>query len=55
MPVSLQNLLKIGQLKAHPPEATEVQRLLASAARNLADARVDATIAANLKELAYGG
>ena len=40
MPVSLQNLLKIGQLKEHPPDAAEVQRLLAAAARNLADARV---------------
>lgn len=40
MPVSLQNLLKTGQLKEHPPDAAEVQRLLAAAARNLADARV---------------
>ena len=40
MPVSLQNLLKIGLLKEHPPDAAEVQRLLAAAARNLADARV---------------
>ena len=40
MPVSLQNLLKIGQLKEHPPDAAEVQRLLAAAARNLVDARV---------------
>ena len=40
MPVSLQNLLKIGQLKEHPPDAAEVQRLLAAAGRNLADARV---------------
>jgi len=38
--VSLQNLLKIGQLKTHPPDAAEVQRLLAAAERNLADARV---------------
>ena len=38
--MSLQNLLKIGQLKAHPPHAAEVQRLLAAAARSLADARV---------------
>jgi len=38
--VTLQNLLKIGQLKEHLPEAAEVQRLLAAAARNLADARV---------------
>ena len=40
MPVSLQNLLKIGQLKEHPADAAEVQRLLAAAVRNLADARV---------------
>ena len=40
MPVSLQNLLKTGQLKEHSPDAAEVQRLLAAAARNLADARV---------------
>jgi hypothetical protein len=32
MPVSFQNLLKIGQLKEHPPDAAEVQRLLAAAA-----------------------
>lgn len=38
--MSLQNLLKIGQLKEHPPDAAEVQRLLAAAARNLADASV---------------
>ena len=38
--MSLQNLLKIGQLKEHPPDAAEVQRLLAAAARNIADARV---------------
>ena len=38
--MSLQNLLKIGQLKEHPPDAAEVQRLVAAAARNLADARV---------------
>lgn len=40
MPVSLQNLLKIGALKEHPPDAGEVQQLLAAAARNLADAHV---------------
>lgn len=38
--MSLQNILKIGQLKEHPPDANEVQRLLAAAARNIADARV---------------
>lgn len=40
MPVSLENLLKIGQLKEHPPDPVEIQRLLAAAERNLADARV---------------
>jgi len=38
--VSWQNLLKIGQLKEHPPSAEEIQQLLAAAQRNLADARV---------------
>lgn len=38
--MSLHNLLKIGLLKSHPPDAGEVQRLLAAATRNLADARV---------------
>jgi len=28
MPVSLQNLLNIGRLKAHPPDAAELQRPL---------------------------
>ncbi len=40
MPVTLRNLLKIGQLKEHPPDGAEVQRLLAAAGRNLADARM---------------
>jgi hypothetical protein len=35
-------LLKIGQLKEHPPEAEEIQKLLAAARRNLGDARVKA-------------
>ena len=38
--MSLENLLKIGQLKAHPLEAEEIERLLAAAQRNLRDARV---------------
>ena len=42
MPLSLENLLKIGQLKEHPPDPQEIQRLLAAAARNLGDARVTA-------------
>ena len=36
--MTLQNLLKIGRLKAHEPNAAEVQRLLASIKRNLVDA-----------------
>jgi len=38
----LQNLLKIGQLKEHPPNAAEIRQLLAAAQRNLGDARVHA-------------
>lgn len=40
--MSLENLLKIGLLKEHPPDGAEIQRLLAAAERNLADARVTA-------------
>ena len=36
----MENLLKIGQLKEHPPNAEEIRRLLSAAARNLADAGV---------------
>jgi hypothetical protein len=32
--------LKIGQLKAHPPDGAEIRQLLAAARRNLADAGV---------------
>lgn len=38
--MTLQNLLKIGRLKAHDPSAAEVQRLLAAIKRNLADAAI---------------
>lgn len=40
--MSLQNLVKTGQLKEHPADAGEIQRLLAAAARNFTDARVRA-------------
>src|SRR5690242_8130087 len=40
MPVSLANLLKIGQLKEHLADAEEIARLLAAAERGIADARV---------------
>ncbi len=36
----LQNLVKVSRLKAHEPNAAEVQRLLAAIQRNLADAEV---------------
>ena len=38
--MSLGNLARIGQLKAHAPSAAETLRLLASAERNLKDAHV---------------
>lgn len=38
--MSLENLLKIGQLKEHPVEAEEIERLLMAAQRNLRDAHV---------------
>jgi len=38
--VSLQNLLKIGQLKEHPADGQEIDRLLVAAERNLRDAHV---------------
>lgn len=39
--MTLQNLLKIGRLKPHAPTAQEIQRLLAAANRNLADAQAE--------------
>ena len=39
--MTLQNLLKIGRLKAHVPTPAELQRLLAAAGRNIADSQVD--------------
>jgi len=37
--MSLENLLKIGQLKVHPIDAEEIARLLTAAERGLSDAR----------------
>jgi hypothetical protein len=39
--MTLQNLLKIGRLKPHTPTAQEIQRLLAAAERNIADAQAE--------------
>lgn len=38
--MSLGNLLKIGQLKQHPIDAEEIERLLTSASRSIRDASV---------------
>lgn len=38
--MSLENLLKIGQLKEHPADRQEIERLLVAAERNLRDAHV---------------
>jgi hypothetical protein len=38
--MSLENLVRTGQLKTHSPNVLETQRLLAAARRNLSDARV---------------
>lgn len=38
--MSLENLLKIGQLKRHDTDATEIGRQLEAARRNVADAKV---------------
>jgi uncharacterized protein (UPF0332 family) len=51
--VTLENLLRIGQLKEHPPDAEEIQRLLAAAERNLADARVTKISAETRFDAAY--
>ena len=40
--MTLENLLKIGQLKSHVTDRSEVQQLLEAARRNLADAAVAA-------------
>lgn len=37
--MSLENLRGIGQLKEHPPDAEEIERLLVAARRNLRDSR----------------
>src|SRR3989338_6776980 len=39
--MTLANLLKIGRLKTHASNGAEIRRLLAAAARNLADAWVE--------------
>jgi hypothetical protein len=49
----LENLLKIGQLKAHPSDAREIEQLLAAARRNLRDAHVTSISAETRFDAAY--
>jgi hypothetical protein len=53
MPVSLKNLLKIGQLKEHPVSVEEIERLLTAAQRNLRDAHVSDNSAETRFDAAY--
>lgn len=49
----MENLLRIGQLKAHPPDAGEIGQLLAAAQRNLGDARVKGLSPESRFDIAY--
>ena len=51
--MSLENLLKIGQLKTHPPDRDEIQKLLAAAQRNLADAQIAGNSAETRFDVSY--
>lgn len=51
--MSLQNLLKIGQLVEHETDATQVRRMLQSAERSIADARQASISAETRLDAAY--
>ena len=51
--MSLENLLRIGQLKAHPPDGQEIGRLLSAAQRNLGDARIKGLSPESRFDIAY--
>jgi len=51
--MTLDNLLKIGQLKPHATDAVEIGRLLAAARRNLVDANADNISPENRFDAAY--
>lgn len=53
--MTLENLLKIGQLKAHSTDRLEVRRLLEAARRNLEDAEVEAISLETRFDAAYKG
>ncbi len=51
--MSLQNLLAIGQLQAHTPDAASIAKLMQAARRNLADAGIAQLSADNRFDAAY--
>jgi len=51
--MSLDNLVRIGQLKAHTPNRSEIGDLLAAARRNLDDARAENISTENRFDAAY--
>ena len=51
--MTLENLLRIGQLKSHVTDAAEAQKLLNAAQRNLADAQVELVSAETRFDAAY--
>ena len=51
--MTLDNLLKTGQLKRHDPGRGEIADLMAAARRNLADARVESISVENRFDAAY--
>lgn len=51
--MSLESLVKTGQLKAHPVDAREIEQLLVSARRNLTDARATNISAETRFDAAY--
>ena len=51
--MTLENLLKTGQLKSHTTDSTEIRRLLDAARRNLADAHVESISAETRFDAAY--
>lgn len=51
--MTLDNLLKIGQLKPHAPDAAEIARLLEAAKRNLTDASAENISTENRFDAAY--
>ena len=51
--MSLDNLVKIGRLKPHPPDREEIADLLSAARRNLQDARAENISTENRFDAAY--